>query len=136
MRLAESMRFPLQGGFITADLDLDHLRQERMRWTTFGDCVQAHREQLEGYRRIEIELDGKPLHKSVTPPSGLSRDGTSTTHQRFEVPAGEHTLSVKMNDSVRHEGYNYVREEKLVLKPAQIVVIDFSADKGGIFFAQ
>ena len=85
---------------------------------------------------VEIELDGQPLHKSVTPPSGLSRDGTSTTYQRFEVPAGEHTLSVKMNDSVRHEGFNYVREEKLVLKPAQIVVIDFSADKGGIFFAQ
>ena len=56
-RLAESMRFPLHGGFITADLDLDHLRQERMRWTTFGDCVQAHRAQLEGYQRIEIELD-------------------------------------------------------------------------------
>ena len=57
VRLAESMRFPLQGGFITADLDLDHLRQERMRWTTFGDCVQANHGQLAGYRRIEIELD-------------------------------------------------------------------------------
>ena len=56
-RLAESVRFPLQGGFITADLDLDHLRQERMRWTTFGDCVQAHHGQLVDYRRIEIELD-------------------------------------------------------------------------------
>ena len=30
-RLAESQRFPLEGGLITADLDLDHLRQERMR---------------------------------------------------------------------------------------------------------
>ncbi len=56
-RLAESQRFPLQGGYITADLDLDHLRQERMRWTTFGDCVQAHKAQLEGYLRVEIELD-------------------------------------------------------------------------------
>ncbi len=56
-RLAESQRFPLLGGYITADLDLDHLRQERMRWTTFGDCVQAHKAQLEGYLRVEIELD-------------------------------------------------------------------------------
>jgi NAD+ synthase (glutamine-hydrolysing) len=56
-RLAESQRFPLQGGFITGDLDLDHLRQERMRWTTFGDCVQQHRELLQDYRRIEIELE-------------------------------------------------------------------------------
>jgi hypothetical protein len=85
---------------------------------------------------VQVELDGKPLHRSVIPPSGLSRDGTSTTYQRFEVPVGEHTLSVKMNDSVRIEGFNYMKEEKLTLKPAQIVVIDFSADKGGVFFAQ
>lgn len=85
---------------------------------------------------VQIELDGKPLHKSVIAPSGLSKDGTSTTYQRFEVPAGEHTLAVKMNDSIRIEGFNYVKEEKLTLKPAQIVVIDFAADKGGLFFAQ
>ena len=56
-RLAESSRFPLQGGYITADIDLDHLRQERMRWTTFGDCVQEHHAQLEGFRRVRFELD-------------------------------------------------------------------------------
>ena len=56
-RLAESSRFPLQGGLITADLDLDHLRQERMRWTTFGDCVERHREQLAGFRRVPIEIE-------------------------------------------------------------------------------
>jgi NAD+ synthase (glutamine-hydrolysing) len=56
-RLAESARFPLRGGYITADIDLDHLRQERMRWTTFGDCVAAHRMQVDGYRRIGFELD-------------------------------------------------------------------------------
>jgi len=56
-RLAETQRFQLRGGYAVADLDLDHLRQERLRWTTFGDCVQAQREQLEGFRRIEFELD-------------------------------------------------------------------------------
>ncbi len=85
---------------------------------------------------VQVELDGKPLHQSVIPPAGLSKDGTSTTYQRFEVPAGEHLLSVRMNDNVRVQGFNYSREEKLTLKPAQIVVIDFAADKGGIFFAQ
>jgi NAD+ synthase (glutamine-hydrolysing) len=59
-RLAESQRFPLQGGYITADIDLDHLRQERMRWTTFGDCVQQHKAQLQDFRRIEVELDLPP----------------------------------------------------------------------------
>ncbi len=56
-RLAESQRFPLHGGHILADVDLDHLRQERMRWTTFGDCAQAHRGELEQFRRVEFELD-------------------------------------------------------------------------------
>jgi NAD+ synthase (glutamine-hydrolysing) len=56
-RLAESQRFPLHGGFIIADLDLDHLRQERMRWTTFGDCVQLHKAQLQDFRRVALELE-------------------------------------------------------------------------------
>jgi len=56
-RLAESSRFPLEGGLVTADLDLDHLRQERMRWTSFGDCVQAHGSVLRDYRRIDIEVE-------------------------------------------------------------------------------
>ena len=56
-RLAESKRFPLEAGLITADIDLDHLRQERTRLTSFGDCVQLHAGQLAGFRRIEFDLD-------------------------------------------------------------------------------
>jgi NAD+ synthase (glutamine-hydrolysing) len=56
-RLAESARFPLEGGLLTADIDLDHLRQERMRLTSFGDCVQAHAAQLRDFRRIEFAAD-------------------------------------------------------------------------------
>ncbi|HQR49571.1 MAG TPA: NAD(+) synthase, partial [Steroidobacteraceae bacterium] len=56
-RLAESQRFPLEPGFVTADLDLDHLRQERARLTSFGDSVQVHAALLAGFRRIEFELD-------------------------------------------------------------------------------
>ena len=55
-RLSESARFPLEPGLITADIDLDHLRQERMRLTSFADCVQLHRDQLAGFRRIEFDL--------------------------------------------------------------------------------
>ncbi|HEX9773882.1 MAG TPA: NAD(+) synthase [Steroidobacteraceae bacterium] len=56
-RLAESERFPLAGGLITADVDLDHLRQERARITSFGDCVQVHAAELSGFRRVEFELE-------------------------------------------------------------------------------
>ena len=57
-RLAESTRFPLRRRLITADLDLDHLRQERMRWTS----VRRLRRRRTAARcatsaAIEFELD-------------------------------------------------------------------------------
>jgi NAD+ synthase (glutamine-hydrolysing) len=55
--LAESPRLSYESQIIQADIDLDRLRQERMRMTSFGDCVQCHREQLGRLRRIEFELD-------------------------------------------------------------------------------
>ncbi len=84
--------------------------------------------------KVSIALDGEPLFEGVAPPSGLSKDGPSTIYRRYEVPAGEHLLSVKMNDNVRIPGFNHVREEKMTLKPAQILVIDLRKDRGGIFF--
>lgn len=86
--------------------------------------------------KVQIELDGKPLFASLAPPSGLSRDGTSTIYRRFEVPAGEHALAVKMNDNVRVKDFNFAKAEKVTLKPAQILVIDFDAEKGGVVFIQ
>jgi NAD+ synthase (glutamine-hydrolysing) len=56
-RLAESRRFPLEPGLITADIDLDHLRQERARLTSFGDSVQVNAALLAGFRRVGFELD-------------------------------------------------------------------------------
>ncbi len=68
-RLAESARFQDGGTLITADLDLDHLRQERARLTSFGDCVQAHAALLRDFRTVEFELDvpaGRvPLRRSI-----------------------------------------------------------------------
>jgi hypothetical protein len=68
----------------------------------------------------------------VVPPAGLSKDGASTVYARFPLPAGEHRLSVKLNDSVREAGFNYTRDEQVRLVPGQIVVVDFNAEKGGI----
>src|SRR5437667_314140 len=44
--LAESERFSDKEQRITADVDLDRLRQERMRMTSFGDAVAHYREKL------------------------------------------------------------------------------------------
>ena len=68
-RLAESTRFPTEPGLVTADLDLDHLRQERTRMTSFGDNAQVHADQLREFQRIEFDLgvpSGRvPLHRRI-----------------------------------------------------------------------
>jgi NAD+ synthase (glutamine-hydrolysing) len=55
--LAESARFAYEDGIIVGDLDLERLRQERMRMTSFGDCAQQHRASLARLRRVRFELE-------------------------------------------------------------------------------
>jgi hypothetical protein len=81
---------------------------------------------------VELALDGNVIARRVVPPAGLSKDGASTVYARFPLPAGEHRLSVKLNDSVREAGFNYTRDEQVRLVPGQIVVVDFNAEQGGI----
>jgi len=55
--LAEGERFPGGARLILADLDLDRLRQERARTTSFNDCAAAHRARLAALRRIPFRLE-------------------------------------------------------------------------------
>ncbi|MCX7164381.1 MAG: hypothetical protein NT083_15320 [Rhodocyclales bacterium] len=84
--------------------------------------------------RLQLELDGKPMFEAVMHPTGLSKDGVSTVYKRFEVKAGSYRIAVKMNDNLVNPGFNYIKEAQVTLKPAQVLVIDFNPDKGGLFF--
>ncbi len=55
--LAESERFANRSQITFADLDLDRLAQDRMRQTTFGCNALSHREALQRFRRIGMNLD-------------------------------------------------------------------------------
>jgi hypothetical protein len=81
---------------------------------------------------VELDIDNRPALRHVAPPSGLSRDGASALYHRIEVPAGTHQIAVRLKDSVRASGFDYTRDATVTLKPAQIVVIDFDPEKGGI----
>jgi len=50
--LAESRRFSYDDELIFADIDVERLRQERMRTTSFGDCVRLHHAEVARLRRI------------------------------------------------------------------------------------
>ncbi|MBV9537380.1 MAG: NAD(+) synthase, partial [Acidisphaera sp.] len=56
-RLAEAERFPVAGQSILADIDLDLLRQERMRMGTFDDNRRAHADRTAAFRRVPLRLE-------------------------------------------------------------------------------
>lgn len=63
--LAESERFAPGGSVVVTDLDLELLRQERMRHGTFQDCAVNHARPLDSIRRIGFEL--APQRTGVVP---------------------------------------------------------------------
>lgn len=76
---------------------------------------------------VEIEVDGKLVHRQVSNPSGLSGDGAAVVYRRLEVPAGRHRINVRMKDNARSEGFDYTHDEYVDLAPAEILVVDFDA---------
>lgn len=81
---------------------------------------------------VEVDIDGVTVLRRVAPPSGLSHDGASALYQRLVVPAGEQRIAVRLNDDVLRTGFAYEREATVKLAPAQVLVIDFDAERGGI----
>ncbi len=55
--LATTDRFPTQAQWCTADVDLDLLRQERLRQSSFDDCARQADWAAAGYQRIGFELN-------------------------------------------------------------------------------
>ena len=77
---------------------------------------------------------GQPVLRRTAEPSGLKRDGSSAVYQRLQVAAGEQKIAVRMKDDVRAPGFTAEREDTVTLKPSQVLVIDYNAEKGGIVF--
>jgi NAD+ synthase (glutamine-hydrolysing) len=54
--LVESERFAAEEQIVTADIDLDRLLQERMRFTSFSDTVGDYRAQIRALRQVEFDF--------------------------------------------------------------------------------
>ena len=80
--------------------------------------------------RIEARLDGEPFYSAVLPPPGLFGDGGVDVFFSSKIPAGEHRLELKMNDSVRVDGFNFIFEQPIELAPSQILLVDFDKKEG------
>jgi NAD+ synthase (glutamine-hydrolysing) len=66
--LAESERFERDPSMVSADIDLERLVADRIRTTSYVDCMEDHRDRL-GHRRVHLELGPPagdvPLRRSV-----------------------------------------------------------------------
>lgn len=82
---------------------------------------------------VELDLDGKRVLRREVAPAGLKRDGNATVYLRLPVPAGRHTIAVRLRDRPG-EGFNYTREETVELAPGRVLLIDFTAAQGGFLF--
>ncbi len=83
---------------------------------------------------FEMSIDGKLVHRETLVPTGFRSDGPSRTYQKFTVVAGRHDLELKLRDTDRAEGFDYIRQATVDLKPGQNLSVDFKASQGGFKF--
>ncbi len=70
--LAESERFRPEPSLVCAEIDLGRLAQERMRQTSFGQCVEHEGERLRGFRTVPFPVK-LPRAKRLLPVRGYER---------------------------------------------------------------
>jgi hypothetical protein len=84
--------------------------------------------------RIQLLIDEKQVYDAVVEPVGLSHDGPARVYQKFVVPTGHHTITARLRDTLKSDGFDYEKKANVELKPHQSLAIDFSVDQGGFVF--
>ena len=79
---------------------------------------------------IEIMLNDQQIYSEALEPPGLFKDGGVDVYYSATVPAGKHHFEIRMNDSVRIDGFNHTLEQEVHIDPAQILLVRFNSEKG------
>ena len=90
---------------------------------------QCVRERLPLY--VEVEIDGDRVIQLEALPSGLWSDGPASVYERFDVTPGTHTVTARLRDSARQEGWDYTLTEDVILEPGRYFTVTFKAGTGG-----
>lgn len=91
-------------------------------------------ERRRGTLYVELDIDGDTIYSATLRPSGLSGDGPARVYERFVIPAGPHTVAVRMRDTPRTEGFDHAKTGEVLLVADQNFVIDFSRESAGFLF--
>jgi hypothetical protein len=80
---------------------------------------------------LEFEVDGEVTMALQAAPSGLWEDGPAAIYERFDLRPGAHTISVRLRDSARADGWDYTHTEDVVMQAGRYLTITFKAENGG-----
>jgi hypothetical protein len=79
---------------------------------------------------IEVLLDGDPIYSKTLYPPGLYEDGVVDVYFSRRIPAGDHQFEIRMDDSVRDEGFNHQLAADVSLQPGQILLVGYDNEQG------
>lgn len=84
--------------------------------------------------KLELELDGNIIFEGESIPTGLRRDGSSNFYKKFFVAAGEHKLTVRMNDGDKTKPYTHELSRTMTMKPTQNIIVGFHEHEHRFYF--
>jgi len=80
--------------------------------------------------RVTLRLDERLIYDRIREPAGLHHDGLSYIFARFTVPSGRHRVQVSVWDDGLRGGPDRNRSATVVLRSAQIFVIQYDSERG------
>jgi hypothetical protein len=83
---------------------------------------------------LEMDVDGERVVELIAPASGLWNDGPASIYERFDLPPGQHRISVRLRDTARAEGWDYERSGVVTLEAGRYFTVTFKAETGGFNF--
>lgn len=83
---------------------------------------------------VQLVVDGQTLASIDAAPSGLWNDGPASIYETFEVSPGRHTITARLRDTARAEGWDYALTEEVSLDAGRYFTVTFSAETGGFRF--
>ena len=83
---------------------------------------------------LELDIDGEAVLSLQAEPSGVWNDGPASIYERFEITPGEHTITARLRDTARIDGWDYASERTVKLQPGRYFTITFKPETGGFNF--
>lgn len=81
---------------------------------------------------IEVLFDDALMYSETVEAPGLYKDSGVDIYHSAKVSAGSHHLTIKMDDSVLKQGFNYSFDQVVEIKPAEILLVGFVYGEGFI----